>query len=110
MVVPLAVVQVHKSHAAFHEPPSHQAIGAHGRLARLRSVERERLGRFAGKISQLRHAGLHSEGKLILLDSGHDLWIGNRCKAMLLQSSDRVDEIPLVRGRHAGHIIDIVHR
>ena len=69
--VPVVVVDLHEAHAALDHPPGQQRrVGERARLLRLVAVQLDTST--AGslrEVGQLRHARLHAEGQLVLLDA-----------------------------------------
>ena len=75
VVVPVAVIELDEAHAALGQPPGQQAVGGEGAVAALGAVQVEDLLRLVGEVHQVRHAGLHAEGHLVLRDARGDLRI-----------------------------------
>ena len=70
MLVPATVENLHKSCAALDQTTRHQAgVGKRTTLFGFSTVKIKGMFRLAVEIGQLRHAGLHSECHLILLNT-----------------------------------------
>ena len=75
VVVPAAVVELHKAHAALHEPARQEAVVGEGALAGLHAVHPLDRLRLPRDVRQLGDARLHAEGHLVGRDAGVDLGI-----------------------------------
>ena len=66
-----AVKDLHKAHAALHQPAGREALLAERlRHRMIEAVEPARGCALLRKLEDLRYSGLHAEGKLIRLDAG----------------------------------------
>ena len=71
MLVPAAMEDLHEAHAALGQPAGQQAAGREGAgLVHVRAVHVEDRFRLLRDVDQVRHAGLHAEGHLVLGDAG----------------------------------------
>ena len=76
-MIPTAMVQVNEARAPLSQPPGEQTIGGERSVHPLDTVGIEHVLRLAGKVHQLRHAGLHAKRQLVLGDARVDLRVGD---------------------------------
>ena len=70
MLVPPAMQELHNTHTTFHKSASHDgAVGKASRVFHRWPIHVEDVLGFVGKIRQFRHAGLHTIGHFILVDT-----------------------------------------
>jgi hypothetical protein len=65
--------------------------------------------RLVGRVHQLRHAGLHAEGHLVLSDAGGDLGMVDRLAMPAAQLLHRIDDVALLALVHARGRPDVQH-
>jgi hypothetical protein len=94
-MVPVFVIELDETRAALRKTTREQAVRGEGAIARLAAVKLQRLRAFLAHVHQIRHAGLHLEGHLILRDACGDLWIIHECVVLLVECVD---------GRHIGSL------
>ena len=110
MVIPIAMVELNESYAAFGKPTRQKAVRRERSISTLRTIQVEYMLRLFGNIHQFRHAGLHSESKLVLFDASGDLWIIESTVRYSIQRSDRVDDLSLLTSGNSLRIANIQHR
>ena len=75
VMVPVAVIELDKPHAAFGQTSGEQAIRGKRPVAPLRAVQVQDVLGLIANVHQLRHARLHLEGHFVLADARGDLGI-----------------------------------
>ena len=92
MVIPVVEVHLHEAHAPFDEPTRQErGVGEGTGLAGLISVKLVRRVRLLGHGRQLRHAGLHAEGHLELLDAGVRLRVAHFAMGEFIQAAQAIE-------------------
>jgi hypothetical protein len=88
--VPAAVIELHETDAALHQPPREQAVVAERHLTRFGAIHLVSRRRLAGDVGQFRDARLHPVRHLV----GRDARGGFRvADALALERVERADEI-----------------
>src|SRR5207248_9299880 len=98
-MIPIAVDQLNETNSALGEPPSQKAIVGVGSFARFGAVLVEDVLGLFGDVHQLRHAGLHAVGHLVIVDLRGDFRFAKLSQSETIQLLDTVKE--LATGFHA---------
>ena len=95
VMIPAAVKELHKAHVALDHPAREQAVArVRAGLGHFRSVHFQHGFRFLRDIRQLRHAGLHAEGHLLLGDGGGNLRVADLRLMFAVQLGQRIEHAP----------------
>src|SRR5439155_1111470 len=109
--VPVVVVDLDEAHAALDHAAAHQHRVSEGaRPARVLAVQAERRFRLAGQVGQLRHAGLHAEGHLVLLDARVRLGVADGAVGHLVELPQAVEGAAADLGGDARRVVDVEDR
>ena len=100
-MIPAAMIKLDKPHPALGQSPGEQTVAGKGAIARLATIEVQRLGGFAGNVHQARYTGLHLEGHLVLRDARGDFRIARQWRLQIVERLHGVDHIALSIGIHA---------
>src|SRR5947208_297434 len=86
------------------------AVGEATRIAGLLAIETESRSRLARDIGQVRHAGLHAESQLVLLDACVNLRIADGLVVDFVEAAQAVEGTAANLRRHAVRIVDEQNR
>ena len=110
-MVPILMVELDKTHAAFRQTPREHAVGGKGtRVAGIGTVGIQHVRWFVRQVDHLWHARLHPKRQFVVGNSGCDLGIGRACKLVLMQLPEPVEHLATVLHRHPGRVMHIEHR
>src|SRR5262245_51373358 len=96
--------ELHEANTPLDEPSCEQAVVRKRCLTRLGPIELERFRRLSLQIHQLRDAGLHAEGHLVLGYAGGDLGIVDIGKLLTVERLNRVEQAAAVGAGNTGRI------
>ena len=92
VVVPIAVIELDETHAAFGQAARQQTVGGkRAGLLRVFSIEFESAGRLLGEIGQVGHGSLHAERHFVLGDAGVGFGIAEFFVFELVQLAERIE-------------------
>ena len=95
VLIPAAVEQLHKRHAALeHAPREDAVVGILARLLGVLAVQVEDVIRLGLEIGQLRHAGLHTKRHFVLGNARLDFRVARRSELGLIHGLDAVEDRP----------------
>ena len=108
VVIPVLMVELDKPHAPLGEPPGQHAVSRErARILGVGAVHLHDALRLVGEVRHVRHARLHAEGHLVVVDPGRDLGVGSAGELMFVQLPEAVEHLASVLRRHAGRIVDV---
>ena len=110
MVIPAAVIELHKADTALDESAGQEAVVGEGRLSGLGAVLLQHLAGLLLQIHELRHAALHAVGHFERLNPGVDLGVAQGIELELIQLVNPVEEPPSHLVVHSLWIGDIKDR
>ena len=111
-VLAVAAPHLHEADAALDQAARQQAAAAEVRADRVvEAVELLRRFRFAGDIGRFRRRHLHPEGQLVGLHARGQVRVAiARSQVLLVHGSQRVEQVALLFGLHAGGAAEIEDR
>jgi hypothetical protein len=107
VMVPVVVVDLDEAHAALDESAGHEhAVGKAAGLLGFLAVEFVDVLGLLGDVGQLRHAGLHAEGHLVLLNARVRFGIADFLVVDLVEGVEAFDGALAHAVGHAGRVVD----
>ncbi len=110
VVVPAAMINLHKPHAALDQSPRQQAVVGKGSFARLSAVPRDDFFRFPFDIHQFRNAGLHPIRHFKSLNARGDFRIRRFIDFQFIQFAHAIEQATAGLVAHARRIGDEQNR
>ena len=110
MVIPIAMVQLNKTHPPLGQPTSEQTVRCKRTIASLGPIQIEDMLRLLRHVHQLRYARLHPKRQLILPNPCGYLRILKPLIGYPIERGDRIDHLPLTERIDPLGITDIQNR
>ena len=111
MLVPAAVVELHKPNVALGEAAGHEAVvGVGARGLHIGSIHVERLLGFVREIGEFRHGGLHAVGHFVLGNAGDDLGVHALVGLLVVLTGELVEHAAAVGAVDAIRILEEKNR
>jgi len=104
------MIHLNETHAPLGEPARQQAVGGKSAVASFGAVHFQDVLRFAGKVSQFRHAALHAKRQLVLADAGGNFRVIDDLIELVVQFLHALNHFGLALVAHTGRIAHIDYR